>query len=352
MTPIVRLRADERGAAFTKFLTCMVHGNGSEANALRVAEEHCASQPTVAATLRTKTAVGAQTTATGFNAYGIGTEVFQLLQTASIFGRLSTLCRRVPFKVKTPRETGAGVGAAWRGEGLPTPLVKSTFDNLTQEYFEAAAIIVASRESFRFEPIAEATLRDTVVKGLARFVDAQLLDPSITASSVRPGSLTSVAAAITSSGSTAANILADLDSLLSAIEVCENPVWCMRPKTFARVLGKLAGVGVVPAPGTLLGLPVIAGSSSPQQIALIDCPSIAVSYDDSIALDVSTSADVQMSDAPTQDGTAGTGSTMVSLYQNSLVAIMAEFSAAWQSSHFNAGSPTQSSSVAYMTVSY
>ena len=158
---------------------------------------------------------------------------------------------------------------------------------------------------------------------------------------------------IASSGTTGANVLTDLSALLSAItSPGDGLVFVMKPTTYANVCAKLAGVGYPVERGYLLGVPVITGSTSPRQLGLIDCANVAYSSDDTVALDVTTQATVEMSSTPGQSGSTGQGAQMVSLYQSGMVGIRAELPVAWQPIHFNPGSPTVPAGAAVVAVSY
>jgi hypothetical protein len=371
----VRIDALPAGTAYIRSLIALALGHTS-AGAAQFADVFCKTTPEVRdffqkggfvehsarhqehvraigqGSLVGKAAVGPMTTAA--ESYAIGRDAFALLQSASIFGRLSQEFRRVPFRTLTPREFGAGAGGAWRGEGLPRPIMQTTADQLTQETYEASTVIVLTREVLRFGSQNEAFLRLAVAQGLAKWIDGQLLDPSVTAvAGVKPAAITNGAAAVTSTGSTAAQIIADLASLIAAITSPGDSLrWVMRPRTLAFINVKLAGVGYPTMPGYLCGIPVIAGSTSPQQITLVDAKSIAVSHDDVVDSGVNLTSDVEMESAPNQNGLTGTGAQMVSMFQTQCAALQASMCVAWQPAEVNAASPAQASGVAYMTVTY
>ena len=263
------------GSAFSKFLVVCATSE-RQRNRETLAEKMCRDVPNVGATVAAlmhapeqRGAIGAGTTGSGggpLAQFGIGAEAFALLQSASILGRLAPFFRRVPFRTKSPRELGSGAGAAWRGEALPRPVTKTSFDNLEQDYFTADALVVLTKELFRFGATSEAALRAVVIAAVARFVDEQLLDPGVSATATHPASLTSGASSITSSGSSAANIVADLDSMLATIQTPGDGLrWVMKPVTFFRIAAKLAGVGLNVTPDSLLGIPCVLGSTSPQR---------------------------------------------------------------------------------------
>lgn len=360
MSPTVSLRPNPPGISIARLLICLHLAKGGPMGAAELASQYCKSTPQVEHSLRQKAAVGAGAMATSHNLddvapYGPGAEFFTVLQSKSIFGRLLPLCRRAPFHQKFPKDLGAGVGGAWRGEGLPMPLARTTTDTITQERYEAGVIVPVTSEVFRFGVTTETALRDTTTLGVARYLDGQLLDPSVTASAnVRPASITNGAPVITTAGTTAANVITDLTALLAALATPGDSLrWIMRPMTYYAILGKLAGVGMTPEPGKLLGIPVVLGSSSPQQITLVDCDSIIVSYDDVIDVSISRESVLEMLDGSlVQNGLTGTGTTTVSLWQSGIVAVKADLVVAWQPIFDMAGSPAQPAGVAYCTVTY
>ena len=355
-TRTVSLTANEKGASVSKFLICLHEANGNPERAAAIAAERCRQVPVVEHALRhmvTKAAVGASTVS-ATDPYTIGAEVFALLQSASIFGRLMPLFRRVPFRTRVSREIGAGSSGAWRGEGLAAPVTRTTFDTLQFDVFVSDYIVLVTRELFKFGAVAETALRTSVIAGLARWLDSQMLDPAVASSAFHPSSLTHGTEVLTSAGATAANILTDLSALIGAIQSPAGNTlrWVMRPLTFFQIAAKLAGVGLNVTPDNLLGIPAVLGSTSPHQIALIDAASVAYTSDDAMAIDVTSWADVQMDGAPTGSGVSGTGSSIVSLFQSGLVAVRAEFAMNWEHIDYGNASPTVPSGAAVMAVSY
>lgn len=342
------------GTNLSRWLISLVEAKGNAEDAARRVAKYDDS-PTVAATLRAfhqKSAVAPATTFDGpwagaLTAYGISSEVWQLLQSASIFGRLVPGFRRVPFRTKVSRELGTGAGSAWVGESLPTPVTPLSYDMFELGFAIRATIAILTQAEFRFSPIAEAGVRNSLIAAITRDIDRQLLDPSVAATGANPASLTHDATSITSSGTSAANMLADLESLIAAIETAgETLTWCMRKTSFGRIAAKLASVGLTISGNTLLGIPVVAGSTAPAgQVTLIDGASIAVAYDEGIDLDLTVEGDCECKDSDL----SSSGTTMVSLYQNALVGIKASRAVTWAPAVVRAGSPSQPAGVAYMS---
>lgn len=362
----VKLNPLGPGVAFVRSLISYVASGGDLARAAEHADIHFRSTPHVKAfferggfyrqaeqwSSRHKSAVGGYSI-DDLSPLGFSSDAFALLQSVSIFGRLAPACNRVPFRTLTPREYGAGAGGAWRGEGLPRPVALTAVDQLQQLVYEATVCIVVSKEWMRPNAIYERALLRMIGNALAKYVDGQLLDPAVSASTEHPASITNGATVVSSTGSSAAQIAADLASLIAAIESPADGLrWIMRSKTYAYINAKLASAGLPPTPGFLLGIPVITGSTSPSQVALVDAASIAVSYDEAIVTDISTVTSLEMDTSPTQDGLAGGGAQLVSLMQAGLVAMQQSMNVAWQPSAVMPSSPAQPAGVAYMTVTY
>jgi HK97 family phage major capsid protein len=340
------------GTAFARYLMVKAAGKGDLYTELMLAEKFKDS-PTVHATLelQMKSAVAAASTSDAtwagpLSLYGIAGEALQLLRGVSIIGQLEGKMRRVPFRTKVPRETGSGTGGAWVGEGLATPAASTAYDTLSQEAYKAAKIVVMSDELLKLgNPDAERTVRETVIAGVAAYLDGQFLTNTVTLSAnLRPAAITNGATAVTSTGSTAAQISADLASMLAVITTSATSlVWIMRPTTAATIAMRLAGVGTpTDLPRTLFGAPVILSVNSPAQITLIDAGNIL--YSDNGGIDISTSdqALVELNDAPAEPTAAST--VMTSLFQRNLFGIRV--------TRWLAYLRTQTAAVTYMTVAY
>ena len=361
----VLLTKDDPRRGIAQVLCCLQKaGANNYYHALQIAEDTYKRNPLVAHALKrmvewqTKGAIGAATTAatgwaTELAPIGINHEAFLLWQNRSITGRVLALARRVPWRAASPKETGAGATAGWRGESLPALVAKTTFDTFRVDYKEASIISVVTNELFRLGATAELSLTDYVIESVNAYTDQQFLDPTVAETSTRPGAITNGAQPVSSTGNSAAQIVADLGTMVAAMDTAsESFVWIMRPKTYNVIAARLAGVGLPTTPGFLLGIPVVLGAKSPQQITLVDPSNIAYATDGEVRLDLSTQADVQMDSAPTQSGVAGTGASVVSLFQTSMTGIKADVGISWETIRYSLGSPTVSDGVVYMTVTY
>lgn len=338
------------GSAFSRYLMVLGAGKGDMQTELMLAERFKDS-PQVYATLdlRTKAAVSAGTTTDATFAgplamYGVAHEALTLLRGASILGALEPKFRRVPFRTKVARETGSGTGGAWIGEGLSTPVAATAYDTLQQEAYRAGKIVVLSKELLKLgDPDAEREVRTTVIAGVGAFLDEQLLTNTVTLSAgLRPAAITNGATAVTSTGSTAAQMTADLNGLIAAISTTGAALtWIMRPLTAARISATL-GAAAADIPRTLFGIPLTLSANGPQQITLVDAANILYSDDGGFDVSISEQANIQLDDAPTDPAVAA--SVFVSLFQRNLWGVRV--------TRWLAYLRAQTGAVSYMTVTY
>lgn len=338
------------GTAVSRYLIALVFGDGDRYRELNAAD-YWRDTPQVKASLelRLKAAVasGSTTDATWAGPlapYGIASEALTIMRGLSILGALEEKMQKVPLHVKIPRETGAGITGGWVGPGAPVPVQATAFATIIEEHFKYGVIVPLSQELFQFSnPSAEATIRRTVLGGLAAAIDNQLLLPTVAVSAgVNPASITNGSTEITTTGTTAAQIAADLAGMIAAVTTPGPLVWIMKPKTMYRI-ALVLGSQAAGLPNTLFGIPVIASINSPAQIALIDPGAILYSDTGQFDLDVSKQAMVQLDTAPTDPPVAAT--VYQSLYQANLVGVKALRWLAWLN-------PTPTTSASFMTVAY
>lgn len=339
------------GTAFSRYCMALGLGGGYLPDAVEISRQWRDTPHVTAALegLHTKAAVGAGTTtdvawAGSLAGYGIASEALTLLRGASIVGALEPKMRRVPFRVKVPRETGTGTGGAWIGQGLSTPVAKTAFDNVQQEVYKCGVITVLSKELLvASDPDAERTIRETVVNGLAAFVDQQFLLPTVAlAADLRPAAITNGATEVTSTGTSAAQINADLGALLAAVTTPGLRTWIMRPGTAYRIAATIGGTAAIDVPRTLFGIPLILSANSPAQITLVDPAQILYSDNGEIELSPSAYAALQMDSAPVDPPVAAT--VVTSLWPMNLWGLKAL--------RWIAYLRAQAGSVAFMTVAY
>jgi HK97 family phage major capsid protein len=179
-----------------------------------------------------------------------------------------------------------------------------------------ATLVAVTNESLEsWSAATAANLTDIVSRTVRLSLDRSLLDPDNVATDARPASLTSGITASQSTGSSAAQIVADLAAAIGPVVASSaDPsriAIVMAPAT-ALFLSKLlnaAGASQFPDlgvnGGTLWGLPVIVtaaavfiGSPSANIVAVIDAGRVAVADDSEMTVDASALASISMVDNP------------------------------------------------------
>lgn len=339
-----------KASAFVQYAIALAVARGTHGQALQVFERRWPRSKHL--DVIRKAAVPAGTT-DGWGAalnplQGYASEFLELVRPATVLGRMNGF-RRVPFRVKFPLQT-AGATVGWVGEFKPIPVGKLTLDSDTFEHSKISGIVVLSKElAISSEPSAEALIQRDLIAAIAQFSDEQFLDPSVAeVDGVKPASITNGATAIPSSGNGAAAIEADLKALVAAVvasgALLTSPYFVMKPTT-ALHLATLEGANGNIFPnvnvmgGDIWGIPVLVSANAGNQITLIDAAEVLLA-DESIDIDTAEEAAVQMDTTPS-DGAV----KMVSLFQNSLVALKATRLIRWQ--RRRAGAAAYISGVSY-----
>lgn len=341
------------GIGFTRMVMAIARAQGNLMQAHEIAkanEQWAAETPDVEAVL--KTAVSAGTVADSTWAaplvqyQNLANEFIEYTRPLTIIGRIPGL-RRVPFKVKIPRQTGAS-SVGWVGEAKVRKVSALAFDSVTLDFANIAGIVVISKELLRHgQPSSEMLVRDDLAKGIVQFMDGQFVDPTKASDDVSPASITYGVTPVTASGTTAAALRADIKSLvqtfLDADLTPADGVWIMSQGIALAIslmtndLGNPEFPGITMNGGTLQGLPVVTSESVPATggsptdgalIILAKAGDILLADEGAITVDASREASLQMDDAPDSPATASTN--LISLFQHGLIGIRAEREINWK----------------------
>lgn len=163
---------------------------------------------------------------------------------------------------------------------------------------------------------------------LAQTLDARLLDSAVGTGDSGPDPITQGITTAVSSGSTLAQIDADLKLLITALisggSNLVNAIWILSPTT-ATYLASLRGTGGIPAfpaigvnGGTLLGLPVIVSAGCSGQIVLLDQSRLVIADEGRATVKAAQDGGIQLLDNP-----SGGASGLISLWQNELFSVRA-----------------------------
>jgi len=310
-----------------------------------------------------KATVAAGTTASGnwaadlVDSEGGGfADFLEYLRPATILGKFGTdgipSLRSVPHNRRLVEQTGGGAGY-WVGEAKPKPLTSFDFNGTTLGLLKVANIAVISEEIIRdSSPSAEAIVRDSLRDALAARLDTDFVDPSKAASAgVSPASITNAADAIAATSYTDADdVRLDVRSLIAKFTAANNSVsgavFIMSTNNAVALTLMTNALGQPEFPtmsimgGTLMGFPVVVSDYVGTNVILVKASDIYIVDNGGVTVDMSREASLEMLDGSLTQNPP-TGASLVSMFQNNLVALRAERAINWAA--------RRASSVAYLT---
>lgn len=338
------------GIPFTRFVLALARAKGNRSEALEIARANKSwhNTPEVETVLRAAVSAGTTTDsdwAAPLVEYTVMAQEFiEYLRPRTIIGRIPGL-RRVPFKVKVPRQTAvASVG--WVGEGKPKPVGAGAFDSVTLDHYKIAGIIVLTDELIRLSnPSAEMLARDDLAGGIIELMDNDFIDPDKAVSAnVSPASITNGVTPRAATGTEYSHLVADskvvMDNFLAAnitpdtVLMSQSQAWSF--SMMENSLGQRRFPDLTMEGGTWLGLNAITSQNipdtegSPQEgkpIIFLRSNDIMLADDGQVMIDVSREASLQMDSAPTDPPTDST--VLVSLWQHNMTGIRAERMVNW-----------------------
>lgn len=331
-----------KGINFARAVICLAHAQGNAWIASQLAEKFYSEDARIKNYLEQKAAVGAANTGTSgwaqqiAEAQTISTDFIEFLRSKTIVDRLQGL-RRVPFNVKVTRMTG-GQSGYWVGEGLPAPLTKGAFDTVTLGKTKVAAIAALSKEQMLFSNInAEMAIRDDLTRAAVERLDSTFIGTAAAVSGVSPAGLlngiSGIAATGTGDADDARTDLVNLFEPFSTAKISEETIEYVTTENLRKGLRTMrSSLGIEEFPGvgsaqpTLDTRPLHASNNvGGGRLIALSTPNILLADDGEVSVDMSDQASLEMLDGTlTQDGTAGTGASLVSLWQSGMVAIKVE----------------------------
>lgn len=339
------------GIRFTRYALALARGRGNLSDALAIALGNKAwhdQTPEVETVLRAAVSAGTTTDSTWaaplVEYQDMAAEFIEYLRPRTIIGRIAGL-RRVPFKVKVPRQTAvASVG--WVGEGKPKPVGSSAFDSVTLDHHKISGIIALTEELVKLSnPAAEGLAREDLASGVIQLMDLDFVDPDKAAvANVSPASIIDGVTPRAASGTDYAAFKADVkaalqpffDANLAPSVIIMREDLALALSLMETSLGNPQFPGLSQGGGTLLTMPVVTSMNvpytedSPQEgspIIFLAAPEILLADEGQVMIDVSREASVQMNTAP--DDPASASTVLTSLWQHNMVGIRAERMITW-----------------------
>jgi len=350
------------GIEFARYAMCLMTAKGDVHTAYEIAKQRYPDQPRIATILKAAVTAGTTTDPTWAGALvpeypTFAGDFVEFLRPQTIIGKFGAAgipsLRRVPFNVRILGQTTGGSGY-WVGQAAPKPVTKFDFAPTKLGWAKVANIAVLSQELVRFSnPSAEMLVRDALAAALIERLDTDFVDPTkALVADVSPASITNGISAGTPSGTNAAAVRTDVQTLFNSFIAANltptNGVWIMANTTalalslMTNALGQQEFPGINMNGGTFQGLPVIAsqycnlgGSPDNLLFILVNASDIYLSDDGQVVIDASREASLEMKTDPTNSPSAGSPdapvpTTMVSLWQSDAIGLRAERFINWQ----------------------
>ena len=256
-------------------------------------------------------------------------DFIEFLYAATVFDRLPL--RPVPARVHIKGQDGAATGY-WVGESKGIPVSKPDFSDVELTPLKVGAIAACSKELVAdSSPSAELWIRDSIVQASAQRVDTTFLSATAASSGVSPAGLLNGLSGSAPSGSDAAAIRADLQTLYSGFLTAKNasglqmimtPAMAKAISLMVNSLGQTEFPGLNASGGTLMGDPVVTGDNVTTGDWILLKPSdIWKIGDTGVEISMSDSATIEQDSAPQGAGDTPTAAsaTLMSLWQTEQV---------------------------------
>jgi len=239
--------------------------------------------------------------------------------------------RPMPHNVNIKGQDGAATGY-WVGESKAIPVSKADFNDVDLQPLEVDAMAVCSQRLIRdSSPSAEMWIRDSIVQASAQRVDSTFLSTTAASSGVSPAGILNGLSALSPSGTDAAAVRADYQSLVFPFLTAKNggglvhvmtPSMAMALAMLVNALGQTEFPDVMETGGTLFKRPVYTGDNvTPGDWIVLKPSDIWKIGDTGVSVSMSDQATIEMNDAPAgaSDTPTAMASHTVSLWQTNSI---------------------------------
>jgi len=295
------------------------------------------STPEVALALKAAVNAGSTTDATWAKPLvnpSITTDFLPLLRAATLLGKIDGLYT-VPFNVNVPSQTGGGT-VSWVGELKPKPVTAMAFAMENLGFSKVAAICVLSQELVRFSnPNAETVVRNSLVKDIAAYLDAQFINPAVAAvAGINPASITNGASTAAGTSNPLADIVGIINHFAANNIPIDNVHILMSPSNALSMAfrtnldGSQQFPGIDMNGGNFKGIKILTSNVVGNLVIGLQPSAILYADDGGVTIDASTEASLQMDSAPMSPVDATT--VYASMFQMNAVALRAERYVSWK----------------------
>jgi hypothetical protein len=250
---------------------------------------------------------------------------------ATVFDRLPL--RAIPHNVQVKGQDGAATGY-WVGQSKAIPVSAQDYSDVELTALDVGALCVVSNRLMRdASPAGEMLFRDALVEASAQRVDTTFLGAAAASAGVSPAGLLNGVTAVQASGTDAAAIRADIQSLYapffaaknaSGVELIMTPSMAKAISLLVNSLGQTEFPGLTASGGTLLGDRVWTGDNvTAGNIIAIKPSDVWKIGDTGVQVSLSREATIEMNDAPAgaSDTPVAMASHAVSMFQTESTAI-------------------------------
>lgn len=258
-------------------------------------------------------------------------DFIEFLHSMTVYDKLPL--RQVPAHITIKGQDGAATGY-WVGESKPIPVTAADFSAVTLTPLKVAALAVVSNELLRDStPSAEMLVRDALAHASSQRVDATFLSAAAASAGVSPAGILNGLTAITSAGTDADAVRADIAALYApfiaaknaaGLQLVTNPSIAKTLSLMVNAMGNLAFPGVGANGGTLLGDPLVTGDNvGAGDLILLKPSDIYRIGDYGVEVSISREAAIEQNSAPTgaTDTPAGVSQAWTSMFQSESTAI-------------------------------
>lgn len=258
-------------------------------------------------------------------------DFIEFLYSMTVFDKLGL--REIPANVTIKGQDGAAT-AYWVGQSKGIPVTTVDLMNVSLTPLKVAALAVVSNELLQdSSPAAEALVRDALAQASSQRVDATFLSTAAAVAGVSPAGILNGLTGIAASGTTAADLRADVLSAYAPFLTAKNAnglsmvMSTSQAKAISlmmNALGQPEFNAMAAGGGTLAGDRVVTGDNLPAGAVILLKPSDIYRIGDSgIDVRVSDVATVEQNVTPTgaTDTPVAASATITSMYQEDSTAI-------------------------------
>lgn len=256
----------------------------------------------------------------------------------SILGRLDDMATRAPFNVRVSSESSTPSGSGWLSpDGGAVAVIRGSLAATSLPPLFFASLAVMTDELARFGSEASVRYVSALLTRLASDpLDTYFCGDAAPVADQEPGGVLYGQPHISASGVTAAAAAADLQTLVSMFAAgggsFRNAVFLLSSANAVTLAlsGERAFENLQRDGGELGGCPAICSDAVGDRLILLDASRLLLADDESVDVDVSRQASIEMDSEPTQTSGSPSPSNVTSMFQTNSAALRLVRAVNWQ----------------------